>query len=68
MDIDDAISESLTKAIEAALAAVAKVDALSVPALAVPAQPKGAVGDAPNVLEGTVVDEELVAVNIDAMK
>ena len=54
MDVDDADSESLAKAIESALEAVTKVEDLTVPALAVPAQPTG---ESTTVVEGSVVEE-----------
>lgn len=58
VDIDDAVSPSLEKAIESGLDAVIQVPDLSVPGLRVPALPVQKKTDQPGVVAGEVMDEE----------
>jgi hypothetical protein len=56
VDVDDAVSESLEKAIESGLEAAKKVPELSVPGLQVPALPVEKKADQPGVVAGEVIE------------
>lgn len=56
VDVDDAVSESLEKAIESGLEAAKKVPELGVPGLHVPALPVEKKADQPGVVAGEVID------------
>jgi hypothetical protein len=66
VDIDDAVSPSLEKAIESGLEAAKKVPELSVPGLNVPALPVEKKADQPDTVAGEVIDEPTAAGNEEA--